>query len=138
MAEPERSASQAKARARMNTQLGMAEDIFLRSTRRKIGGTSSQPMSNTAIKKPKAFAVTIVTPSQVTFSPLEMPPTMVKMMRPIMSSMTAAPRTIRLSGSDNRPRSARTRAVMPTLVAVKAAPATMAWMDSTPNIQQKA
>ena len=44
----------------------------------------------------------------------------------MMSSMTAAPRMIWLSGSCRRPRSERTRAVMPTLVAVRAAPATMA------------
>ena len=58
--------------------------------------------------------------------PPESPATTVKITRPIMSSMTAAPRMIWLSGSCKRPRSERTRAVMPTLVAVRAAPETMA------------
>ena len=50
-----------------------------------------------------------------------------------MSSITAAPSTIWLSGSCSRPRSLSTRAVMPTLVAVKAAPATMHSILSWPK-----
>ena len=48
--------------------------------------------------------------------------TIVRMIRPSTSSATAAPRTTRASFVDNARRSPKTRAVMPTLVAVSVAP----------------
>ncbi len=51
-----------------------------------------------------------------------MPATTASTIRPITSSITAAPRMIRPSLLAARPRSVSTRAVMPTLVAVSVAP----------------
>ena len=70
--------------------------------------------------------------------PRVIPATTVRMTSPMTSSMTAAPRMIWLSGSCKRPRSERTRAVMPTLVAVIEAPATMATRFGSPRRRQAA
>ena len=50
-----------------------------------------------------------------------------------MSSITAAPRMIWPSGSRSRPRSESTRAVIPTLVAVRVAPAMIETRSSSPS-----
>ena len=58
--------------------------------------------------------------------PAATPVTTLRMTRPSTSSMTAAPMMMRASGVLIRPRSASTRAVMPTEVAVSVAPTKMA------------
>ena len=61
-------------------------------------------------------------PATVTAAPAAMPETTVRITSPSTSSITAAPMMIRASGVLIRPRSARTRPVMPTDVAVRVAP----------------
>ncbi len=59
--------------------------------------------------------------------------TTVKMMRPMTSSITAAPSTIWPSRVCSLSRSDNTRAEMPIDVAVSAAPHTIAGRDGIPN-----
>jgi hypothetical protein len=56
-----------------------------------------------------------------------MPETTARMIKPNTSSITAAPRMIYASFVCNLPRSLKTRAVMPTLVAQSTAPMNV-WM----------
>ncbi len=80
---------------------------------------------------PIATARTMKTRAFVRISPMVVkenapvwtsPVMMARITSPRMSSRTAAPRTTREAASWRRPRSERTRAVIPTLVAVRVAP----------------
>jgi hypothetical protein len=59
--------------------------------------------------------------------------TTVRMTRPITSSATAAPRTVLASTEASARRSPKTLAVIPTLVAVRAAPMNRASLPSRPK-----
>ena len=73
------------------------------------------------------------TPSSVTAPPAASPDTTLRMTRPRTSSITAAPMMTRASRWCIRPRSDRTRAVIPTEVAVSVAPTKIAgaWNQTT-------
>ena len=105
---------------------------------REIQGMRKVPTSMTASRKPNAIPVVAAIRRKVTFSPRTRPVTTVKITSPRMSSITAAPRMICPSTSRSRPRSDSTRAVIPTLVAVKVAPAMIAAMLVSPSALQTA
>ena len=60
--------------------------------------------------------------------------TTLRITRPSTSSMTAAPMMMRAAGVLIRPRSAKTRAVIPTDVAVRVAPRKMAAVPASPPL----
>ena len=96
-------------------------------------GTASTPTTPDSTRKPSASSSVEATPPTVTLSPLTTLTTTVRMIRPMTSSATAAPSTTRASVVARARRSPNTRAVMPTLVAVSAAPMNSAVSVSRPS-----
>ena len=93
-----------------------------RSTKRKSGSASLSPTRPPTTRKATATKTIQRTESTETEPSVTRRTTTVRTTRPITSSATAAPRTSRASVVANARRSPKTRAVMPTLVAVSAAP----------------
>ena len=88
-----------------------------------------------ATKTVKAIAWTAIRPicPSETVPPCPSAETTASTIIPRMSSMTAAPRMIRASSERIWPRSASTRAVIPTLVATIAVPMKIASMVGSPS-----
>ena len=69
-------------------------DKPIRSFKAMKRGTTTCPTRSVANSKTKAVAVILTPPSGVTGSPAAKPAKTVRMTKPTISSMTAAPRTI--------------------------------------------
>ena len=80
------------------------------------------PIAPATSKNPVARPIVESKPPTSTEPCSTMRVTMVKITRPMTSSATAAPRTMRASVDESAFRSPKTRAVIPTLVAASAAP----------------
>jgi hypothetical protein len=85
-------------------------------------GASLTPSTMATARNTIAFVDSKATEASETAPVCAIPVTTARITRPRMSSTTAAPRTTSAAASLSRPRSARTLAVMPTLVAVSVAP----------------
>ena len=96
-------------------------------------GTTNTPSSPVPNKKSSANPNVCATVPMPTDPPVTTFTTTVKMIRPRTSSATAAPRTIRDSIDASALKSPKTRAVIPTLVAVSAAPNSSAVFVDSPN-----
>ncbi len=93
------------------------------SRNRKKYGATRPPITTTMTRK--ATALPVIDRRLVNVkppSPPSVPATTARMMRPSTSSTTAAPTMVLASSVCSRCMSANTRAVIPTLVAVMAAP----------------
>ena len=117
------SASTEKASTRAMATTGMvAVDRDTEPTRRSRTGNATRPTTPETTRKPTASPIVDDTVATSTEPCWTMRVTTVRMMSPSTSSVTAAPRTVRASDVDSARRSPKTRAVMPMLVAVSAAP----------------
>ena len=121
-AEPARSASQASVKANINDVKKSALTTRSLAIQRIRCGARIEPITIASATKPKASANIFAIASVVNFSPAAAALTTASSTRPRMSSTTAAPRMTCASSVFMWPRSERTRAVMPTEVAVSAAP----------------
>ena len=118
-----RSASVANPSAIANaTATSVPEPRARRATPPSSRGTTRRPTTPVTSKKATANPVVPATETTENPPPVASLATTVKMINPRTSSTTAAPRTTRASLVPRAPRSPNTRAVMPTLVAVSAAP----------------
>ena len=97
-----------------------------RCTALRMRGTTRTPNSPASTRNAAAMSTVEVTTPTVTASPVTTLTTTVRMISPSTSSATAAPSTMRASTVARAWRSPNTRAVRPTLVAVRAAPRKMA------------
>src|SRR6266487_3502186 len=116
------SARRAKARVKASARpIKVPSERASRSIQWNSGGASRTPTATPATRKATAAPTT----SNSSCGAIEPPATRrtitVRITRPMTSSATAAPSTVRASARDNAFRSPKTRAVMPTLVAVRAA-----------------
>ena len=94
----------------------------------KIVGDNFLPITTEAKRKAKAFAAIIPTSPPLMFPvPPSIPATTVKIIKPNISSTTAAPIIVFASFVFKAPKSAKTLAVIPTDVAVIAAPTNRAF-----------
>src|SRR5687768_3507931 len=132
-ADPTRSARTAVRNASASANVASACSEPRRANAPKTGGTASRPTSNAAATNPNAIAVMSATLPTDRVAPPTICATTARMIRPTMSSSTAAPSTTCDSRSCSRPRSASTRAVMPTDVAVSDAPTTRAGSSGSPS-----
>ena len=123
-------------RARMNASASpiiVPEDRATRWSHSNTAGASRMPITTEATRNATAMPMTL--PVSVT----EIEPTStrrtttVRITRPRTSSATAAPSTVRASTVVRARRSPKTRAVMPTLVAVRAAPTKIASLVLNPR-----
>ncbi|CAB4885192.1 unannotated protein [freshwater metagenome] len=115
------------------TATRVAEDFENLETAPRNGGTILAPMTPVMRRNPTASPVVPRIDAALTLPSTTTRVTIVRMMRPSTSSATAAPRTMRDSVDDSTPRSPKTRAVMPTLVAVSAAPRNTDVFTSRPS-----
>ena len=88
----------------------------------KTLGNVANPITEVTIKKPTAKPIVVAMVPMPTEPCSTIRVTTVRMMRPSTSSTTAAPSTVRASTVASARKSPNTRAVIPILVAVKAAP----------------
>src|SRR5581483_8206750 len=116
------------ARTKQNTTAVVSNTPRPRSreAKRNSRGDTATPSASAPPKNASAVTRTFATPptsSVVPRSAASMaPPTIARITSPSTSSITAAPRMTRASAERDLPRSLNTRAVMPTLVAVRVAP----------------
>ena len=87
-----------------------------------IFGKVANPITEVRMRKPKANPIVVAIVPMPTEPCSTIRTTTVRMMRPRTSSTTAAPSTVRASAVANARKSPNTRAVIPMLVAVSAAP----------------
>ncbi len=110
-----------------------AGDVALRRAKPRMRGNARKPTVVEMARNDSAKAdvdAMVPTPTEP-FSTMRV--TIVRMMSPSTSSATAAPSTMRASRVDRARRSPKTRAVMPTLVAVRVAPMKRAVLPSSPS-----
>ena len=98
-------------------------------------GTNTMPNAPATSRNPNAKPTVETRPPMSTDPCSTMRVTIVKITRPITSSATAAPRTMRASVEESALRSPKTRAVMPTLVAASAAPRKSDAFTDSPRIE---
>ena len=133
------SASSAKPSIRTSaTTVTVAGELALRCTRSSRRGTPSSPTNPVTSKNAIARPSVPATMPTLTDPPVTILTTTVRITRPSTSSATAAPRTTLASVVARARRSPNTRAVMPTLVAVSAAPTKIAVFVSCPNARPTA
>ncbi len=128
-----RSASSAKARVKAKaraTRVPTERDD--RSIAANSGGAKRRPTKLPSTRKRTATRMMPATDRIDTEPSVTRRTTTVSTTRPITSSATAAPSTTRASRVARARRSPKTRAVMPTLVAVSAAPTNRAVLKSSP------
>ena len=113
-------------------------DRETRSMAENSGGATRSPTTLPRTRKSTATAMIPRTDSRDTDPSVTSRTTTVSTTRPMTSSATAAPRTTRASWVASARRSPKTRAVMPTLVAVRAAPTKSAVLNSSPMIDMAA
>ena len=114
--------------------------LSIRAKNPKILGATILPKNIETARNPKAFTVIRAielkvicpTPAAPGSKELTMPLTTPRIISPSTSSIMAAVRTILASFVWSRSRSARTLAVIPTLVAVNVAPVTIATSPTIP------
>ncbi len=126
------SASSAKARVNasaMATIVPVERDTL--ATARNRGGATRMPTTTPTTRKATAPAMMPATDTSDTEPSVTSRTTTVSTTRPMTSSATAAPSTTRASVVAMARRSLNTRAVMPTLVAVSAAPMNSATLKSS-------
>ena len=104
-----------------------------RATRRMSVGAKRTPSSSATTRKPTALTRISATDPGDTVPVCATAVTVARMTRPSTSSMIAAPSTTRAAGCWSRSRSASTRAVIPTLVAVSVAPTKIAAVVEKPH-----
>ena len=122
IAEPTRCAMYASRNANTTDAKKIPRAMSIRSISRISAGASREPMTIASTTNPNAMTTTFSTDIIDSSPPPASVPQSVSSTSPIMSSTTAAPRMTCDSGSLRWPRSERTRAVIPTDVAVSAAP----------------
>ncbi len=128
------SATAANARINMNeTTTSVEPPLAYRFTRRMKCGTITRPTIPAPTRNKAARPIVSSTVPTPTSPPVTDLTTTVRITSPSTSSTTAAPRTIRDSSAFSVPRSPNTRAVIPTLVAVSAAPMNTAGFVSCPS-----
>ena len=96
-------------------------------------GTRSRPIAPAITRKPTARPMVLSKPIASMDPCLTIRVTTVRMMRPRTSSATAAPSTMRASVEASAFKSPNTRAVIPTLVAAKAAPRKSDALSDSPS-----
>ena len=127
------SASSAKARVKARARAtSVPAEREMRSMSAKSGGATRRPTTPPATRNSTATPMMPATDRIDTDPSVTMRTTTVRTTRPMTSSATAAPRTMRASVVASASRSPNTRAVMPTLVAVSAAPTNNAVLPSSP------
>ena len=126
IAEPASEAAAARARAKAREREPSAPSTRIRPAAFTRRGAATVPTTIAATRKPIARPATLPTPAAERAPPAASPETTDRMMRPMTSSSTAAPITIRPSWVSSWPRSLRTRAEIPMEVAVIAAAQTVA------------
>ncbi len=128
-------ASSATARAKASTTAtSVPGERDSRCTSSNSRGARRIPTPVVTTRKPTAAATTPNTVSADTEPADTIRTTTVRITRPSTSSATAAPSTVRASTLDSARRSPKTRAVMPTEVAVSAAPMMSAGWPPSPRI----
>ncbi len=128
------SASTAKPRIRTRPAIvRVVPEREKRLTASSSRGTTSSPTTPLATRKTRAARIVVDTTPTVTVSPVTTFTTTVRMISPSTSSATAAPSTILASVVASALRSPNTRAVIPTLVAVSAAPRNTAVSEDHPR-----
>src|SRR2546422_2182658 len=125
-ADPARAARAARSSRKANAETRSTPRTRIRFTSPKMRGASAAPSATAATRNPTATASVHTTPTALTAAPAASPETTPRITRPSTSSMTAAPRMSRASVESMHFRSERTRAVMPTEVAVSVAPTKIA------------
>ena len=93
------------------------------------------PSPPTTMRNPIARPMVETKPPTSTEPCSTMRVTMVRITRPMTSSATAAPRTMRASVEESAFKSPKTRAVIPTLVAASAAPRNKEALTDSPRIE---
>ena len=136
IAEPQRSASHAMVRARTTAMTVRVDGVWMRCESRDSSGPPRVPATAATRRKPKARAAAPRIVAIEASRPCESPWMMVSNRSPRTSSISAAPRMICPSWVSRCPRSERTRAVMPTLVAVRVAAAMIDGMSDNPRQRQ--
>ena len=124
------------ARAKVNTTAAIRTvplPLALRWIHRNAGGATRWPTAVVTTRKANASRRTCTAPNASRDPSSTMRTTTVRITRPRTSSATAAPSTMRDSVLDRIRRSPKARAVMPTEVAVSAAPMNRAVVASLPN-----
>ena len=122
VASPIHSAAAASASANAREDTTRAPRARSRPIKPTSHGARRKAMNTATTRKTTLFTARRAIPPSETPPVVATPVTTARVIRPRMSSTTAAPSTTLAAGSWSRPRSASTRAVMPTLVAVKVAP----------------
>ena len=130
------AASASSANASVNARASATSvpaDLAWRSRNWKSRGANFEPERRSDDEEPDGDG-TIPTTSPIDTEPSETSrTTTVRITSPSTSSATAAPSTVRASTVASARRSLNTRAVMPTLVAVSAAPMNSDWLRVVPE-----
>ena len=115
------------------TATNVPADRLARATSSNRVGAIRTPIVDVTTRNATASPTTPATVRTDTVPSATTRTTTVRITSPITSSATAAPRTVRASIEPRARRSPKTRAVMPTLVAVSAAPTNSASLPVMPS-----
>src|SRR5205814_710447 len=133
-AVPARSARTQSSSRKANADTTRTPRTRMRSTRPKSRGASFKPTHRATKRNATATPRMRNAPRRLNAVPAASPETTPRITSPMTSSMTAAPRITRASRLCSTWRSLRTRAVIPTEVAVRVAPTKMAVVSGSATV----